>query len=302
MDTRYLSYIIEIANEKNMRKAAEKLYVSQPSLSQYLAKLEQELGTPLFMRAKGELIPTKAGQMYVDCAQKMLDMKNELYQNIAQITNTGHINVATTSIWSLRMISELIPKLKREFPEVSMELFEGNLMPTEKLLEEKSIDIAFVATNSVRKFEGCSQILGQEEILFAIPSCHSFCAKEPDKKELSAAELSAAFSGENFILPRKGSTIYGAIGGFLKECNISLDGVCAVNHMTTVTNMVSRNVGVAFIPKTCLMPDAPITYYSLRPKIFRLSAVIYRNDRPLTRAELRLIEMAKEYPLFSKGG
>ncbi len=159
MDTRYLSYIIEIADEKNMRKAAEKLYVSQPSLSQYLAKLEQELGTPLFRRTKGQLLPTAAGKLYVDCARKMLEMKNELYQNIADLTNTGHINIATSSVWALKMVSEFVSQIKKEFPETNMELFEGNLVPIEKLLEEKSIDIAFVAINSIKKYEGCKRFI-----------------------------------------------------------------------------------------------------------------------------------------------
>jgi len=297
LDTRYLSYIIEIANEKNMRKAAQKLYVSQPSLSQYLTKLEQELGTPLFTRAKGELIPTRAGKMYVDCARKMLDMKNELYQNIAELTNSGHINIATTSVWALKMVSEFVPRLKREFPEINLELFEGNLVPTEKLLEDHSIDIAFVATNSIQKFSGCSQFLGYEEILLAVPSRHPFTSHW-NKEEITARELSEAFQNESFILPRKESSVRRAIEPFLRECTINIDSVCVVNHMTTVSNMVAEQVGIAFIPQTCRRPKAPITYYSLSPKIFRMAAVLYRNDRPLTRAEKRLLEMAKEYPLF----
>ncbi|MGN0482264.1 MAG: LysR family transcriptional regulator [Lachnospiraceae bacterium] len=298
MDTRYLSYIIEIAHEKNMRKAAEKLYVSQPSLSQYLTKLEMELGTPLFIRAKGQLILTRAGKMYVDCAQKMIDMKKELYQDIAELTNSGHINIATTSIWALKMVSEFVPRLKKEFPEINLELFEGNLVPTEKLLEERSIDIAFVATNSIQKFSGCSEFLGYEEILLAVPSSHPFCSSHAEKKEITADELSAAFQNDSFILPRKESSVNRAIDPFLKECSIDMDGICIVNHMTTVSNMVANQVGIAFIPHTCIRPDAPIVYYSLSPKVFRLAAVLYRNDRPLTKAENRLIQMAKDYPLF----
>lgn len=298
MDTRYLSYIIEIANEKNMRKAAEKLYVSQPSLSQYLSKLEQELGTPLFLRTKGQLLPTAAGKMYVDCARKMLEMKNELYQNIADLTNTGHINIATSSVWALKMISEFVSQIKKEFPEINMELFEGNLVPIEKLLAEKSIDIAFVAINSIKKYEGHSELLGYEEILLAVPSSHPFCITQPNQTELTAIQLSKAFHDDSFILPRKESSVYQATSPFLKECSINTDGVCIVNHMTTVSNMVANRVGIAFIPSTCVQPDAPITYFSLSPKIFRLAAVIYRNDRPLTKAENRLVQLAKEYPLF----
>lgn len=53
MDTKYLKYVLTIARKKNMTKAAEELYVSQSSLSQYLSRLEQEIGVPLFIRAKG---------------------------------------------------------------------------------------------------------------------------------------------------------------------------------------------------------------------------------------------------------
>lgn len=299
LDTRYLSYIIEIADEKNMRKAAEKLYVSQPSLSQYLAKLEQELGTPLFRRTKGQLLPTAAGKLYVDCARKILEMKNELYQNIADLTNTGHINIATSSVWALKMVSEFVSQIKKEFPETNMELFEGNLVPIEKLLEEKSIDIAFVAINSIKKYEGCSELLGYEEIYLAVPSSHPFCLSHPHGTPLTASQLSEAFHHDSFILPRKESSVYQATSSFLKECSINMDGICTVNHMTTVSNMVANQVGIAFIPSTCVQAHAPITYFSLSPEIFRLAAVIYRNDRPLTKAENRLIQLAKQYPLFT---
>lgn len=295
MNTRYLSYIIEIAKEKNMRKAAEKLYVSQPSLSQYLSKLEQELGTPLFSRTKGELLLTQAGKKYIECAQKMLIMKDELYQEIAKISKSGHINVATSSVWSLRMVSELIPRINKEFPGVSMELFEGNLKPIEDLIWENNVDIAFVGINSIEKFKNCSEILGQEEILFAIPAGHPFFKDEPNKKELTAAELSAAFGNEKFILPRKDSTVSLAISDFIKRCSINTDAVCSANHMTTISNMVANEVGVAFMPKTCIQPEAPIVFLSLSPKIYRLNAIIYRNDGPLTSPENRLIEMAREY-------
>ena len=61
MDTKYLKYVLTIARKKNMTKAAEELYVSQSSLSQYLSRLEQEIGVQLFIRAKGELLLTPAG-------------------------------------------------------------------------------------------------------------------------------------------------------------------------------------------------------------------------------------------------
>ena len=298
MDTRYISYIVEIADQKNMTKAAERLYVSQPSLSQYLSKLEQELGTPLFQRVKGELIPTPAGELYVACARKILDMKKELYCEIANLTNAGHINVATTSSWALSMISELIPVLKKKYPDTSIELLEGNLVPTEQLLSEKKVDIAFVAINSLKNIPGNGELLGTEEILFAVPQNHPAVKKLSSVTALSAETLSACFGGDHFILPRKDSTVNHAIQDFLALCHIDSEIVCTVNHMTTISNMVANQVGVSFIPSTCKQPHLPITYFSLQPKIFRLSAILYRDDRPLTNEEKYLMELARNYKLF----
>ena len=85
MDTRYLTYILTIAEERNMTRAAKKLYVSQSSLSQYLTRLEQELGTPLFLRTRGELVLTPAGELYAQAAKKVLGIKKQLCKDIAEL-------------------------------------------------------------------------------------------------------------------------------------------------------------------------------------------------------------------------
>ena len=77
MDTRHLTYILAIAQKKNMTKAAEELFVSQSSLSQYLTKLEQEIGTPLFFRTRGELTLTPAGALYVEAAKQVIRRSEE---------------------------------------------------------------------------------------------------------------------------------------------------------------------------------------------------------------------------------
>ncbi|MFR5732002.1 MAG: LysR family transcriptional regulator [Clostridium sp.] len=66
MDTKILEYVIAIAEEKSLSKAAERLYLSQPALSQRLKKLEDELGTPLFLREKNGLSITDAGRIYIN--------------------------------------------------------------------------------------------------------------------------------------------------------------------------------------------------------------------------------------------
>ena len=82
MDRRELEYIIVIAQEKNLSKAAERLYVSQPALSRFLLKLETQAGLPFFERKKRQLVPTLAGELYLDTARKMLQLDQDLERQL----------------------------------------------------------------------------------------------------------------------------------------------------------------------------------------------------------------------------
>ena len=129
MDVKYLNYILAIAKKKNMTRAAEELYVSQSSLSQYLAKLEQEIGTPLFFRSKGELSLTPAGELYVKAAKQVIEIQKNLYREISGLDQRGHITVGVTSLFALKMLSEIIPEFKRQYPYVTIETVSYTHLP-----------------------------------------------------------------------------------------------------------------------------------------------------------------------------
>ena len=116
MDTKYISYILTIAKLKNMTKAAEELYVSQSSLSQYLSKLEQELGTPLFYRTKWELVPTPAGELYIEACHQVMNVKEQLYRQIKQLT--GKTPVAFLRSTRLKRAAELLKQDRFSVSEV----------------------------------------------------------------------------------------------------------------------------------------------------------------------------------------
>ena len=82
MDFKQLTYIITIAEEHNLTKAAERLFVSQSTLSLYLNKLERELGVALFTRNKNRLTITPEGEEYVKTARKILELRNYLYKKL----------------------------------------------------------------------------------------------------------------------------------------------------------------------------------------------------------------------------
>ena len=82
MDVKQMTYILTIAQEGGISKAAAKLFITQSALDQQLLKLEHELGTRLFFRSRSSFALTEAGRVYVEYARRMLELKNEAYRII----------------------------------------------------------------------------------------------------------------------------------------------------------------------------------------------------------------------------
>lgn len=89
MDLHQLEYIVEIAKQNNISKAAELLHVSQPTLSVYLNRLEKQLNLKLFTRHNNVLTITDAGRKYVDTCSKILQLRDELYDDLYKIKTTS---------------------------------------------------------------------------------------------------------------------------------------------------------------------------------------------------------------------
>ena len=189
MDVKYLNYILAIANRHNMTKAAEDLFVSQSSLSQYLSRLEQELGTPLFIRSKGELSLTSAGVLYVEAAQKVVKIQKDLYQNIAALSQKGRIRVGVTSNWGLRMLTEIIPLFREQYPGITIEITETSLPAFKKALTEGTLDVGLASEVSTVPYGSLVQVLREEEVFLAISMFHPYALTHPSGTPITAEEV-----------------------------------------------------------------------------------------------------------------
>lgn len=278
MDVKYLKYILTIAERKNMTKAAEDLFVSQSSLSQYLSRLEQEIGTPLFVRAKGELTLTPAGKLYVEAAQKVIRIQQDLYQNIASLDKRGRIAVGVTSNFGLRMLSEIIPQFKKIYPEVSIEISEVGLPALKKLLLDGALDLGIAAAVNTYPFENQMHLLRKEEVLFAVPKNHPFAKEHPDITALTVDKLVEHFYQDNFLLSKHGSTLRDLSDQVFESCQFTPSAFCETNNITATRNMVSMGTGVAFIAESCSVNREYIRYYSLEPALYRLNVIFTRKN------------------------
>lgn len=295
MDTKYLTYILAIAKKKNMTKAAEELFVSQSSLSQYLSKLETELGTPLFYRSKGSLSLTPAGQLYVNAAQEVLHIKDHLYRSIQNIDNRGHITIGVTSQFGLKMLTELIPPFKARFTDVTIEISETNVPTLTKLILDENIDCGIMAINVIPPFSPNQvDILREEEVYLAIPKIHPYYKKNPGRP-VTIQDFSENFSEDNILLSKKGSTLRVLTDQIIESSHIMLSTVCETNSIIATRSMVAMGIGIALIGESCSTEREHIAYYPMDPPLYRLNAFVMRKNWVRNNPENYLREAVLSY-------
>lgn len=295
MDVKYLNYILAIANRHNMTKAAEDLFVSQSSLSQYLSRLEQELGTPLFIRSKGELSLTSAGVLYVEAAQKVVKIQKDLYQNIAALSQKGRIRVGVTSNWGLRMLTEIIPLFREQYPGITIEITETSLPAFKKALTEGTLDVGLASDVSTIPYGSLVQVLREEEVFLAISMFHPYALTYPSGTPITAEEVKANFAGDNLLLSKKGASLRMIGDQFFDACGFDPVAVCETNNISATRSMVAQNAGVAFISESCSVNRNHIAYYPLSPAMKRLNLVVRQKDWVLNEPEQAFMDQILNY-------
>ena len=115
MDTRQMEYIIQISEERSITKAAEKLFITQSALNQQLQKLEKELGLPLFVRTRSDWHLTPAGEIYINTARQILNLKKDAYSQIQDLKESGNRRISLGLIpeRGVNMFTAIYPEFHR---------------------------------------------------------------------------------------------------------------------------------------------------------------------------------------------
>jgi LysR family hydrogen peroxide-inducible transcriptional activator len=147
MELRQLNYVIQIAMEKNFSRAAEKLHIAQPSLSQQLSKLEQEIGVLLFRRTTNSVELTQAGQVFVSKSQNILDAVEQLKQEMDDMAQmrSGRLVVGTLPITGSHILPLVLPVFGEQYPQIEVVLVEDTTAKLEQLTASGGTDLSLLS-------------------------------------------------------------------------------------------------------------------------------------------------------------
>ena len=173
MDMKELKYLAVLAEEESISRAAERLYMAQSSLSQFLHQFESEIGTKLFVRTSKGITPTYSGKRFIEHAREILleyqRAKNELWDN--ENLQSGKVILGISSFRGRRKLPTILRKFYERYPNVKVQVVEDNSICLEELLLDGKIDIAVIAM-PVTKLKNKVEILKKDEIILVANKSH----------------------------------------------------------------------------------------------------------------------------------
>lgn len=243
-----LRYVVALAQERHFGRAAQKCFVTQPTLSLALAKLEGELGVRLFERNKNEVLVTPMGAEIVNQARKVLDEVGKISSLAkgSQDQLSGALRLGVIPTIGPYLLPELVPILRKSAPNMPLmieENFTASLVP---MLRDGDIDAAIIALPfSVTGVK--TRTLYEEPFSVVVPEGHLWAKK----KHVRPDEL----SGENLLVLNAGHCFREQV---LEACpgqsNTANPEGLSGSSLETIRNMVASGLGVSVLPATALQP------------------------------------------------
>lgn len=274
MNTKHLQYIVMIAKERNITKAAEKLYISQSSLSYTLSLIEKEAGQPLFFRQKQGLVITPAGEKYVEAANKILHIQNELMRELRIMQKNSNIRIASSSVWGTQLIEEILPKFRKKHPETYFDVTaQVELYYLDAEIQKGKLDFSFISLSPFDRLNSNTQILREEPIFLAVPAGHPYCRFNPGDV-MPVDDIAGHFKDDTFLLSRPGSSIRTIIDHVFEAFSFTPRRIFEVNGLHLTRGMVAEDEEPAFIPLSACLPNPKIHYYRTDPLLYRYNVLV----------------------------
>jgi LysR family hydrogen peroxide-inducible transcriptional activator len=262
-----LRYVVAVADARHFGRAAEACFVSQPSLSASVKKLEEELETELFERGHGEVLVTPAGERVVAQARRVLEEAGRI-QTVAKMGKNplrGTLRLGVIHTIAPYLLPELIAELRERAPDMPLDIEENMTATLDTMLKAGQIDAAILAL-PYQAAGVTTEPLYDEEFRVIVPAKHRWARR----RQVAADELAT----ENLLLLDVGHCFRDQVLDACREFSRPPPSGKQGNSLETIRNMVASGLGISVLPATALT-----TKYST-PLV---KAVDFESPRPSRR-------------------
>lgn len=290
MDINQLEVLVAVAQEKSFSRAAEILNRTQPAVSQAIRRLENEIGEKLFDRSSKDGTLTTAGEVLLEYAKQMLNLRQTAQSAIKELRNLqkGKVTLSANE-HTVFYLLPVIQQFRRRYPLVKVEVQRGvaSRIPKEVMARETELGVVSFKPNdeSVKSFP-----VSIDELALVVSPDHSLAAR----KSVSVKELGK----ESFIAHNAPSPYRQRVIETFEKYRTPLNIGIELPSLEAIKRLVELNVGIALVPR--LTAEAELSSRRLvglsvnEMRLERKLHIIYRRNSVLSQAAQGFLEVVKE--------
>lgn len=303
-------YVYEVYKTRSFSKAAANLYISQPSLSATIKKIETRLGAPIFDRSTNPIQLTECGQKYIYYVEHLMDMENEFgsYLNDFDELRTGHLSVGGSNLFASYILPPLLSGFMKKYPLVDVRMIESNTHDLEKQMFSGTLDLvidnyAFSGSVYERHF------FRKEHLLLAVPA--SYASNLPVQEfQLTCEDILSGryldnavrpvplknFADDPFLFLRSGNDTRERSELLLRQAKSAPRILLKLDQQVTAYHVASYGMGITFVTDTLIRhapADPRIIFYRLDEELSSRNIYFYhKRTRYMTRAMEEFLKLA----------
>lgn len=295
MELKELEYIVAVAEEQSISKAADRLYLAQSSLSQYVSRYEAELGVKLFRRTSGGVRTTAAGELFLKNARQMLLQYHQVRQQLTDLDAPmeGQIHFGISTFRGSYLFPKAMHLFRQEAPTVDVVLHEHDSIYLQRKIAGGELDLALVAFRE-DQWENQGKFLMKDEVLLVAnrDSPVMEYVREggggPDRPWVELSEIGHL----DFLLSSRSAMLGSIAQKQFDDLGIHPKFVCGTQTASMSAALARRGVGIAFTYRSCIEESRDVIYLSIgKSRCYVNLALIYPQEGYRSRA-IRAFESA----------
>lgn len=284
MDFKQIEVFVHVVKHKSFSKAADAIYLTQPTISAHISSLERELGIKLIDRSSKDAEPTQAGKLFYEHAVNLINIRDNAIFNLSKYNNTlkGKIEIAASTVPSQNILPKLIKNFSTQYKDISFSITQMDSVQVAEAINDKKFEIGIVGTKIDEVKFNCSHIVDDKLVLIT-PNMGKYI--EWNEESIPFSRLSK----EGFIMREAGSGTRGEFERIVKESGLSkgsINIIAQMNSIEAIKQSVSMGLGVSIVSLLSVLDY--LKYGMLKAfdiqglDLSRAFYVIHLKNRPLS--------------------
>ncbi|ATB68952.1 LysR-type transcriptional regulator [Sulfurospirillum diekertiae] len=297
MSLKQIECVVMVAKLKSFTKAANKLKIAQPSLSQSINILEKQIGVPLFDRSTTPISLTHAGEIYLSKANAIIELYHDLNIQMCDVTGfeNGKLRLGFSQT-GYHFIPDALSKFYKKFPKADIRVSQVfSTLNLEKMLLDGDVDIATLIL-PLHSDELSYKVIKEEQALLALPITHPLAQKVKKRVKGYPTLALSELKNEKFILPKDTQRSRPIFDNIFKKAGFEPNIFCETETFDIANSIVASGIGACFTLPQFIKEDKEnkIMLFSIEePLLSRTVVLAYKKDK-------RLSKIAQEFLLIAK--